>query len=152
MTSPTGRCILSLLPPRLTSQRLFGADKSIDLAEFEARLRSLPFKYPADCAIPVEVLAELSLGAGLKSGEDVVRQCPEQLPDLERVIAARPIDSSVASAVYRLFGGRERLEMDRMESAVLEWGMQSCTDDPVIDFECFLSRCSKYVDARNDPN
>ena len=120
------------------------------MGEFEARLRSLPFKYPADCAIPMEVRGELGLGAGLKSGEDVVRQCPEQLPAMERIIEARPIDASVATAVYRLFGGRERLEMDRMESAVLEWGMQSCADDPVIDFECFLSRCSKYVDTQNE--
>ena len=42
------------------------------------------------------------------------------------------------------------MEMDRMESAVLEWGMLSCADDPVIDFECFLSRCAKFVDARNE--
>ena len=98
----------------------------------------------------MEVRAELGLGTGLKSGEDVVRQCPERLPALERLIAAWPIDSSVAAAVYRLFGGRERLEMDRMESAVLEWGMLSCADDPVIDFECFLSRCAKFVDARNE--
>ena len=109
----------------------------------------MPFKYPADCVIPTEVRGELDLGSELKSGEDVVRKCPEQLSALERIIEIRPIDSSVAAAVYRLFGGRERLEMDRMESAVLEWGMQSCADDPVIDFECFLSRCSKYVDARN---
>ena len=150
MTSPTGRysAVLAIAPPS-PSQRLFEEDRSVDLPLFEERLRGLSFKFPADCPIPSEVRAELGLDADLRSGEDVLRRCPEQLPALERAIQSRPIDSSVVAAVYRLFGGRELLPVDRMESAVLEWGMQSCADDPVIDFECFLSRYSKFVDVDN---
>ena len=51
----------------------------------------------------------------------------------------------VLDAVYNLFGGRDHLNIDVMESRVLEWGRAACADDPVIDWPIFESTCQTYI-------
>jgi hypothetical protein len=56
------------------------------------------------------------------------------------------IDPQVLASVFFLFGGRDDLlSVNTMESRILEWGMKSCADDPVIDFPTFNDGCLSYM-------
>jgi hypothetical protein len=63
-------------------------------------------------------------------GEDLVRTAPELLQTIENYIQQQALATKVVSTAYALFGGREALSADQMESRILEWGMLSCADDP----------------------
>lgn len=51
-------------------------------------------------------------------------------------------DPRLLDTIYYLFGGRKELDVNEMESQILEWGRYACADDPVIDFPIFESRTS----------
>lgn len=51
--------------------------------------------------------------------------------------------------VYYLFGGKEVLDMNLMESNILEWGRMTCADDPIIDYPAFEDRVKSFL-SRTD--
>jgi hypothetical protein len=69
------------------------------------------------------------------------------LVNIEVEVLRAPLVESVLDAIYFFFGGRESLSANTMESAILEWGMMACADDPVIDFKSFCDRCAQRLSA-----
>ena len=53
----------------------------------------------------------------------------------------------IVQYIYAGCLAREELSMVGMESRILEIGMLACADDPVIDFETFLSQCAKQLSS-----
>jgi hypothetical protein len=55
---------------------LFEGGVTVDRATFDARLQTMKFKYPADCAVPQEACAALSLtsGQGELTGEALLKR------------------------------------------------------------------------------
>lgn len=130
-------------------KKLFGGNSNISKDTFLFNLNALLFMFPIDCEVPKSILQMLKLEEH-QGTESELRKSSDIRNSIEKQFQVLPTQSREFDVAYYLFGGRESgINIDIMESKILEWGKLACSDDPVIDYPIFESQILLYLNRKD---
>jgi len=151
---------------------LFPPDtRVLDASSFTEAVMARPFLYPSGCAFPSAIVRLLqrvtddrevmaaaatladaegdAVSAALRRDE-ILRGCVEQAFETETALAEL---REVLPIFFKALSEEESpdgslMSMDGLERITCVWGRDSCSDDPVMDWDAWLGRMETWVARR----